>query len=203
MDAFQIIQHFFTRMHCQECSEFFSKEDVELLRREDALYIVNVYCHKCQAPNGVALVGVDMGNFEALDEHDLEHAEFDMEFQADDLLGDDHADIFVPVGRETKAKEQLGKNGRIPIPEDLLMQLLAQAGAMMNKTSRSRSKNRFKDPELTKAERQRLSQFSAISPDDVLDAHHFIQSLDSDWMKFIPAEMRQSQTEPHTESQTD
>jgi hypothetical protein len=46
--------------------------------------------------------------------------------------------------------------------------------------------HRFADPELTEAELERLSQFDPISPDDVLEAHHFFQNLDEHWAQRLP-----------------
>ena len=60
MDAFQLIQNFFTRMRCNFCSHPFIPEDIQLLRQDDGVYIVNVYCNHCRTQNGVAVVGVEM-----------------------------------------------------------------------------------------------------------------------------------------------
>lgn len=60
MDAFNIIQHFFTRFHCQHCDAVFQQDDIELIRQEsEGVYIVNVFCHHCNTQNGVAMVGVE------------------------------------------------------------------------------------------------------------------------------------------------
>jgi hypothetical protein len=50
---------------------------------------------------------------------------------------------------------------------------------------------RFVDPELTPEELERLEQFEPIAFDDVLQAHEFFNQLDGNWMKFIPADMRE------------
>lgn len=60
---------------------------------------------------------------------------------------------------------------------------------------------RFTDPELTVDELERLSQYEAIGYDDVLDAHQFFNNLDSDWQKFLPEEMRQSEIVLEQESE--
>ena len=65
MDAFQLIQKFFTRMRCNFCSHSFATDDVQLLRQEDGVFIVNVYCNHCRTQNGVAVVGVEMANQES------------------------------------------------------------------------------------------------------------------------------------------
>lgn len=127
MDAFQLIQNFFTKMRCNFCSHSFSPDDVQLIRQDEGIYIVNVYCNHCNTQNGVAMVGVE-----------------------------------VP-GQTTN----------------------------------------FPDPELTEDELVRLAEFQPITENDVLDAHEFFSSLDSDWMKFIPPEMLEHQTEPEMESQGD
>ena len=59
MDAFHLIQTFFTRMRCNFCSHSFAPEDVQLIRKDDGIYIVNVYCNHCRTQNGVAMVGVE------------------------------------------------------------------------------------------------------------------------------------------------
>ncbi|MEM0951918.1 MAG: hypothetical protein AAGI66_07230 [Cyanobacteria bacterium P01_H01_bin.74] len=59
MDAFQLIQNFFTRMQCNFCSQPFRPDDIELIRQEDAMFIVNVHCGKCNKQNGVAMVGLE------------------------------------------------------------------------------------------------------------------------------------------------
>lgn len=55
---------------------------------------------------------------------------------------------------------------------------------------------RFKDPELTPAELDRLALYEPISENDVLDAHHFFQNLDSNWQQYLPKteEMRRRGT---------
>ena len=60
MDAFQLIQNFFTRMRCNYCSHSFSPEDIQLIRQDESIYIVNVYCNHCSTQNGVAMVGVEV-----------------------------------------------------------------------------------------------------------------------------------------------
>ena len=60
MDAFQLIQNFFTRMRCNFCSHSFSPEDIQLIRQDEGIYIVNVYCNHCRTQNGVAMVGVEV-----------------------------------------------------------------------------------------------------------------------------------------------
>jgi hypothetical protein len=127
MDAFSLIQNFFTRMRCNFCSHSFSPEDIQLIRQEEGIYIVNVYCNHCRTQNGVAMVGVEVPTLEG-------------------------------------------------------------------------GQPRFTDPELTEEELVRLADYQPVSPDDVLDAHHFFSALGSDWMKFIPSEMRERYTAPETES---
>ncbi len=128
MDAFQLIQSFFTRMRCNFCSHSFSPEDIQLLRQEEGIYIVNVYCNHCHTQNGVAMVGVEVPGSGA------------------------------PV---------------------------------------------FPDPELTEEELIRLAEYEPISDDDVLSAHEFINQLDGNWQRFIPAEMLERCKVTDTEFQDD
>jgi hypothetical protein len=62
MDAFPLIQNFFTRMRCNFCSHSYSPEDIQLIRQDEGVYIVNVYCNHCHTQNGVAMVGVEVPN---------------------------------------------------------------------------------------------------------------------------------------------
>lgn len=128
MDAFHLIQNFFTKMRCNFCSHTFAPEDIQLIRQDEGIYIVNVYCNHCSTQNGVAMVGVEM-----------------------------------PEGQKAV----------------------------------------FEDPELTEEEMIRLADYQPISADDVLEAHEFFSHLGSDWMKFIPPEMRERCTAIETEFQDD
>ena len=132
MDAFGIIQQFFTRMACRFCDESFIPNDIRLIDETDGFFIVAVHCHECGRHNGDAAVG-----FEA--------------FEGSENDTDDKAYL-------------------------------------------------FKDPEFTETDLERLNQFDTINDDDVLNAHHFIRSLKSDWMQFIPEEIRQQYTGHETES---
>lgn len=60
MDAFNLIQNFFTRMRCNFCSHSFEPDDIQLIRQDEGIYIVNVFCNHCRTQNGVAMVGVEM-----------------------------------------------------------------------------------------------------------------------------------------------
>ena len=91
MDAFSLIQNFFTRMNCNFCSHAFDTEDIQLLRQDEGIFIVNVFCNHCNTQNGVAMVGMEvpgqeltfqdpeltpdelerLGKFEAIKENDV------------------------------------------------------------------------------------------------------------------------------------
>ena len=114
-------------MHCNFCSHSFQPDDIQLIRKDEGIYIVNVFCNHCGTQNGVAMVGVEVPN-------------------------------------------------EVPY---------------------------FEDPELTPDEVNRLAEFEPITDNDVLDAHEFFTNLDSDWVKFIPQEMRQLKTEPQTEPEAE
>lgn len=59
MDAFSIIQNFFTRMRCNSCSHHLEPEGIQLLRHEKDTYVVNISCVHCSNQMGVALVGLE------------------------------------------------------------------------------------------------------------------------------------------------
>lgn len=166
MDAFSIIQHFFTRMNCQFCNHAFVQGDIELIRKEEGAYIVNVFCHQCDTQNGVAMVGVETNGLDPKD------------------IDPETLEAFL---------EEVGEVGDLDM---LLGGPKAMAAAV-------RQQYQLTDPELTDSEVERLSEFDPISSDDVIEAHRFFGSLDGNWMRFIPEEMRQSQTVPHTESPVD
>jgi hypothetical protein len=63
-----------------------------------------------------------------------------------------------------------------------------------------RKRRRYRDPELTESELERLNQFDTVTDDDVIEAHRFIQGLDEGWMKFIPQEMLERCTASDTEA---
>jgi hypothetical protein len=50
---------------------------------------------------------------------------------------------------------------------------------------------KYADPELTPEEKERLSAFTPVETDDVIEAHQFFQNLGRDWQKYIPAELRE------------
>lgn len=58
MDAFSLIQDFFTQMKCHFCEHSFEPEDISLIRQEDSVFIVNVFCNRCNTQNGIAMVGL-------------------------------------------------------------------------------------------------------------------------------------------------
>jgi hypothetical protein len=59
MDGFNIIQNFFTRMSCTHCQQNFEPEGIQLVRENNGVYVVSVYCHQCERQVGVAMVGLE------------------------------------------------------------------------------------------------------------------------------------------------
>lgn len=57
----------------------------------------------------------------------------------------------------------------------------------------------IEDPELTDYDLQRFEGSTPIGHNDVLEAHQFIQNLDSGWSKLIPEDIRQRCTVTDTE----
>lgn len=62
---------------------------------------------------------------------------------------------------------------------------------MLHGGIRRRRSRRYKDPELTEAELERLADFHPIDYDDVLEAHHFFQNLGRNWMSQLPEPVRE------------
>lgn len=79
MDAFNLIQNFFTRMRCNFCSHTFSPEDIQLIRQDEGIFIVNVFCNHCGTQNGVAMVGVEVpaGETQYFEDPELTPTEID------------------------------------------------------------------------------------------------------------------------------
>jgi hypothetical protein len=78
MDTFRLIQKFFARMTCEQCKCPYEPAGIQLIREEDGLYVVSVYCNQCQQQMGVAMVGV-----ETRDVH-----------ENDPALGEEHLDEY-------------------------------------------------------------------------------------------------------------
>jgi hypothetical protein len=71
------------------------------------------------------------------------------------------------------------------LSEEELETLNALGGLDFSRLAESDFKPRYQDPELTPAELDRLSVYEPISDNDVLDAHHFFQNLDSNWQQYL------------------
>ncbi|HSA07730.1 MAG TPA: hypothetical protein P5556_11195 [Candidatus Gastranaerophilales bacterium] len=63
MDNFKIIQNFFENLKCSECDNYFKKESVELVRREENNVVVRIKCSYCNKNLGLAILGMDMGEY--------------------------------------------------------------------------------------------------------------------------------------------
>lgn len=60
-NQFTLIQDFFTRMKCHHCTHHFDSKGIELLREEQGVFLVNVFCKHCDRQVGVAMVGIEDG----------------------------------------------------------------------------------------------------------------------------------------------
>ncbi len=118
MDAFSLIQHFFTRMNCNFCNCSFQPEDIQLIRQEDGIYIVNVYCNRCQTQNGVAMVGVETGEEAGIPQYPGFE---DPELTEDELerLGDYHPVNYNDVLDAHQFFQNLDENWTQFIPEEI------------------------------------------------------------------------------------
>lgn len=96
MDAFSLIQNFFTRMHCNFCSHAFEPDDIQLIRQDEGIFIVNVFCNACNTQNGVAMVGVEVPGQDVtfqdpeLTPHEIERLGEFKPISADDVLDAHH-----------------------------------------------------------------------------------------------------------------
>ncbi|MEB3245279.1 MAG: hypothetical protein VKJ06_04755 [Vampirovibrionales bacterium] len=163
MDAFRLIQGFFARMTCNECSQRFEPSGIELIREEDGMFVVSVYCHKCQKQVGVAMVGVESRSIKGDMKPDFRHLQ--------DLNDEELEDL-----AEQLAEEHASDAAGFAFATDALTGY---------KNASKFARYAAQDPELTPTERRRLASFKPVSPDDVLDAHHFFQSLDAGWSKLL------------------
>lgn len=77
MDAFQLIQDFFTQMRCNFCANSFAPDDVQLIRQDGGIFIVNVFCNQCNTQNGVAMVGVEVPDHVQFEDPELTPAELE------------------------------------------------------------------------------------------------------------------------------
>ena len=46
-------------MSCNYCFKPLEAEGIELIREEEGVYVVSVYCHQCHRQIGIAMVGVE------------------------------------------------------------------------------------------------------------------------------------------------
>lgn len=176
MDVFALIQHFFTRLNCQECGEHFAEDDIELVDEAEGLFIVHVGCHHCGHDHGTAAVGVQGGM-------DGDDDELDMMDVMRQMMGSDN-------DNDSSVGMLPGRSRR-------------RAGGSNGSRRHTHPRRRFQDPEITDADRLRLRELDPISQDDVIAAHNTIQALDSGWMSLIPPEIRERYRDIQTEVPTD
>jgi transcription elongation factor Elf1 len=194
MDPFALIQKFMQQLQCPHCGSHLHEEDVTLLGRDKNMHLVRMHCHTCDTSIGTAMVGVEsmrpnqvmdategnISTFMGSSQEGMSQMEgipFSMEFN----------ESFSEKMFNKRRKQ--ASHSAFPMP-----QFVGHHGL-------TEPRRRYKDPELTPEEKERLSVFAPIGTNDLLDAHHAIQSLDAGWMKLIPPEMRQRCTGSDTESQ--
>jgi hypothetical protein len=179
MDAFSLIQRFFTQMQCPHCGAHLDEGGIRLLREDNDMYLVHVECHHCHSEIGNAMVGMEtpmntmLRNAMQSDSSvvvETDEDEETMEFEVDATLFDGDPD------EVARLMDRLKQAQRMP-------RFAGAAGL-------GGLRRRYQDPELDAKERERLSTFKPIEFDDVLDAHAFFEGLGRDWQKLIPEEMR-------------
>ena len=179
MDAFSLIQRFFTQMQCPHCGAHLEEQDIHLLREDGDVYLVHVDCHHCHSEIGNAMVGMETSMSSMLRSHsDGEHHAVMIE------LDDSEAEIIeIP-------EEMLGGE-----PDEVarLMERLKQAQhppRFAGAVGLGSLRRRYVDPELTARDKERFSSLDPIGYDDVLKAHDFFGNLGRNWQSLIPEEMK-------------
>lgn len=183
MDAFSLIQRFFTQMQCPHCGSHLDEGGVRLLREDGEMYLVHVECHSCHSEIGNAMVGM----------------ETHMNSMLRNAMGGD-SELVMDITSNDEEENEL-----IEVDESLFEGDPDEVARLMDRLKRADQpprfagaaglgslRRRYQDPEVDAAERERLSRFKPIELDDVLEAHNFFGKLGRNWQEFIPEEMRQS-----------
>ncbi len=63
MKNLELIQKLFENLKCSRCDNFFTKEAVELVRREENNIVVRVKCSYCDKNLGLAILGLDKAEY--------------------------------------------------------------------------------------------------------------------------------------------
>jgi hypothetical protein len=179
MDSFALIQNFFTQMQCPQCGQHLEENSVSLLREDAHTFLVHLECQHCHSDIGNALVGVE-NNLSQLLKHQQHHP---------------HASIMIEV-QEDDDEEAFDFEDGEEVDLSTLMQNIERSQKMprfAGGVGLNGLRRRYKDPELTPEEKERLKTFDPIGYDDVLEAHHFFENLGRNWQSLIPEEMRQCQ----------
>jgi hypothetical protein len=182
MDAFSLIQRFFTQMQCPHCGAHLNEGGIRLLREDGEMYLVHVECHACHTEIGNAMVGMETPMNTML--RNAMNSDSEIVF---DITDDDDDD------NDSRVDEALFDGD----PDEVarLMDRLKRADQpprFAGAAGLGSLRRRYQDPEITAQERERLSTFKPIDLDDVLEAHNFFEGLGRNWQQFIPEEMRQS-----------
>jgi|GEM_PF-1489544 len=173
MDAFSIIQNFFTQMQCPHCGQHLDEHGVELLREENGMFLVHVECRHCHTEIGNAMVGM----------------ESPMSNMMRRAFGDGDATVIMDMDDDDDSDNE----GMIDMDDDGEIRRFVQRINDSQKMPRFAGASGFgplrrsyKDPELTPEEKMRLQEFKPVSSDDVIDAYSFIEGLGRDWQKHLP-----------------
>ena len=63
MENFEIIQKFFENLKCSQCDNFFTKDAIEPVRREENNVVVRIKCSFCGKNLGLAILGLDRDEY--------------------------------------------------------------------------------------------------------------------------------------------
>jgi len=190
MDSFSLIQNFFTQMQCPQCGQHLEEHSVRLLREDAHMFLVHLECQHCHSDIGNAMIGVETNLSQILKHQqnnpdasimiEVQEHDDDNDFEFDDIEDGDDVDL-------STLMQNIERSQKMP---------RFAGGVGLNGLRR-----RYKDPELTPEEKERLNDFDPIGYDDVLEAHHFFENLGRNWQSLIPEEMRQCQIACEAEPQ--
>jgi hypothetical protein len=181
MDAFSLIQRFFTQMQCPHCGAHLNEGGIHLLREDGEMYLVHVECHTCHSEIGNAMVGMET----PMNSMFRNAMNGDSEIVLDITTEDDDEDS------ETQEALFDGDPDEVARLMDRLKRA-DQPPRFAGAAGLGGLRRRYQDPEITAKERERLSAYKPIELDDVLEAHNFFENLGRNWQQLIPEEMRQS-----------
>lgn len=84
---FELIKQFFENLKCSHCDNFFARESVQPVRKEENNVVVRITCLNCGKNLGLAILGLDKNEYK----NSLQFHEEDYEYNDED----EHEDEFL------------------------------------------------------------------------------------------------------------